>query len=123
MLHNGTRVAIKCLRFYTSALDTGRHRLEKVGSRFFRRCNWFTDTIYLYQRSLKEIRVWSFLDHENVLPLIGLCVVNNELGMVSELMPNGNVQEYIQRNPSVDRHRLVGTSLSYLNMPKCVSLN
>ncbi|KAF8608929.1 kinase-like protein, partial [Ceratobasidium sp. AG-I] len=54
----------------------------------------------------KEIQVWSFLDHENVLPLIGLCVVNNELGMVSELMPNGNVQEYIQRNPSVDRHRL-----------------
>jgi hypothetical protein len=29
-LRNGTRVAIKCLRFYTSARDTGRHRLEKV---------------------------------------------------------------------------------------------
>ncbi|KAG9073559.1 hypothetical protein FS749_015000, partial [Ceratobasidium sp. UAMH 11750] len=78
-LRDGTRIAIKCLRFYTSAQDTGRHRLEK--------------------KSLKEIRVWSFLDHENVLPLIGLCVINNELGMVSEFMPNGNVQEYIQRNP------------------------
>ncbi|QRV93843.1 Serine/threonine-protein kinase [Ceratobasidium sp. AG-Ba] len=85
-LRNGTRVAIKCLRFYTSARDTGRHRLEK--------------------KSLKEIRVWSFLDHENVLPLIGLCVINSELGMVSEFMPNGNVQEYIQKNPTVDRFKL-----------------
>lgn len=97
-LHNGMRVAIKCLRFYTSAPDTGRHRLEK--------------------RSLKEIQVWSFLDHENVLPLIGLCVVNNELGMVSEFMPNGNVQEYIQRNPRVDRYRLathICAGLTYLH--------
>ncbi|KAG9098566.1 hypothetical protein FRC06_006212 [Ceratobasidium sp. 370] len=70
-LRDGTRIAIKCLRFYTSARDTGRHRLEK--------------------KSLKEIRVWSFLKHENVLPLIGLCVINNELGMVSEFMPNGNM--------------------------------
>ncbi|KAF8756936.1 protein kinase [Rhizoctonia solani] len=55
-LRDGTPVAIKCLRFYTQA------QLLK---------------------SLKEIRVWSFLNHENVLPLLGLCVVNNELGMVS----------------------------------------
>ncbi|KAG9121329.1 hypothetical protein FRC07_002743 [Ceratobasidium sp. 392] len=97
-LRNGTRIAIKCLRFYTSARDTGRHRLEK--------------------KSLKEIRVWSFLDHENVLPLIGLCVINNELGMVSEFMPNGNVQEYIQRNPGVDRYQLainICAGLAYLH--------
>ncbi|CAE6419608.1 unnamed protein product [Rhizoctonia solani] len=86
-LRNGTPVAIKCLRFYTQAQDTGRHRLEK--------------------KSLKEIRVWSFLDHENVLPLLGLCVVNNELGMVSELMPNGNVHDYVRNNPDVNRYQLV----------------
>ncbi|CAE6454109.1 unnamed protein product [Rhizoctonia solani] len=85
-LRNGTAVAIKCLRFYTQAQDTGRHKLEK--------------------KSLKEIRVWSFLDHENVLPLLGLCVVNNELGMVSELMPNGNIQDYIRKNPDANRYQL-----------------
>ncbi|KAG8745193.1 hypothetical protein FRC10_008505 [Ceratobasidium sp. 414] len=97
-LRDGTRIAIKCLRFYTSARDTGRHRLEK--------------------KSLKEIRVWSFLNHENVLPLIGLCVVNNELGMVSEFMPNGNVQEHIQQTPGVDRYRLaidICAGLAYLH--------
>ncbi|CAE6417159.1 unnamed protein product [Rhizoctonia solani] len=97
-LRNGTRVAIKCLRFYTQAQDTGRHKLEK--------------------KSLKEIRVWSFLDHENVLPLLGLCVVNNELGMVSELMPNGNIQDYIRNNPDVNRYQLaihVCTGLVYLH--------
>ncbi|KAH7339709.1 kinase-like domain-containing protein [Rhizoctonia solani] len=85
-LRNGMPVAIKCLRFYTQAQDTGRHKLER--------------------KSLKEIRVWSFLNHENVLPLLGLCVVNNELGMVSELMPNGNIQDYIRNNPDVNRYQL-----------------
>ncbi|CAE6414047.1 unnamed protein product [Rhizoctonia solani] len=97
-LRNGTPVAIKCLRFYTQAQDTGRHRLEK--------------------KSLKEIRVWSFLDHENVLPLLGLCVVNNELGMVSELMPNGNIHDYIRNNPDADRYQLaihICTGLVYLH--------
>ncbi|CAE6532423.1 unnamed protein product [Rhizoctonia solani] len=97
-LRNGTPVAIKCLRFYTQAQDTGRHKLEK--------------------KSLKEIRVWSFLDHENVLPLLGLCVVNNELGMVSELMPNGNIQDYIRKNPDVNRYQLaihVCAGLVYLH--------
>ncbi|CAE6499584.1 unnamed protein product [Rhizoctonia solani] len=97
-LRNGTPVAIKCLRFYTQAQDTGRHKLEK--------------------KSLKEIRVWSFLDHENVLPLLGLCVVNNELGMVSEFMPNGNIQDYIRNNPSVNRYQLaihVCAGLVYLH--------
>ncbi|KAG8687535.1 hypothetical protein FRC11_007066 [Ceratobasidium sp. 423] len=97
-LRNRTPVAIKCLRFYTQAQDTGRHKLEK--------------------KSLKEIRVWSFLDHENVLPLLGLCVVNNELGMVSELMPNGNIQDYIRNNPGVDRCQLaihICTGLVYLH--------
>ncbi|CAE6509223.1 unnamed protein product [Rhizoctonia solani] len=97
-LRNGTRVAIKCLRFYTQAQDTGRHRLEK--------------------KSLKEIRVWSFLDHENVLPLLGLCVVNNELGMVSELMPNGNIHDYLRNNPDANRYQLaihICTGLVYLH--------
>ena len=29
-LRSGTPVAIKCLRFYTQAQDTGRHKLERV---------------------------------------------------------------------------------------------
>ncbi|KAF8678169.1 protein kinase [Rhizoctonia solani] len=97
-LRDGTPVAIKCLRFYTQAQTTGRHKLEK--------------------KSLKEIRVWSFLNHENVLPLLGLCVVNNELGMVSEFMPNGTIQEYIRNNPGVDRYQLaiyVCAGLAYLH--------
>ncbi|CAE6511150.1 unnamed protein product [Rhizoctonia solani] len=97
-LRNGTPVAIKCLRFYTQAQDTGRHKLEK--------------------KSLKEIRVWSFLNHDNVLPLLGLCIVNNELGMVSELMPNGNIQDYIRNNPSANRYQLairICTGLVYLH--------
>ncbi|GAB1525531.1 hypothetical protein RhiTH_008694 [Rhizoctonia solani] len=97
-LRDGTPVAIKCLRFYTQAQTTGRHKLEK--------------------KSLKEIRVWSFLNHENVLPLLGLCVVNNELGMVSEFMPNGTIQEYIRNNPGVDRYQLLNVVVDANGVPK-----
>ena len=47
--------------------------------------------------------------HPNLLPLIAVDIDTNtgQCSMVSEMMLNGNIREYIHKN-STNRHRLVG---------------
>ena len=50
---------------------------------------------------------WKYLGHPNVLPLIGVTMTENRLVMVSELMANGNITEFVKTEPDVDRLGLV----------------
>lgn len=58
------------------------------------------------QRLNKEIRIWMALRHPNIAPLIGF-TFSGEVCVISPWFSNGNVGEYLQRNPDTDRLRLV----------------
>ena len=53
---------------------------------------------------------WKCLSHLNVLPLLGVTMIENRLVMVSEWMENGNVIEFVKANDNVDRQGLVCSS-------------
>lgn len=50
---------------------------------------------------------WKCLRHLNVLPLLGVTMIENRLVMVSEWMENGNIIEFVKANANVDRLGLV----------------
>jgi len=52
--------------------------------------------------------MWKFLQHPNVLPLMGVAVSENRLAMASDWMINGNIREFVKAHPDVDRLGLVG---------------
>ncbi|CAE6436257.1 unnamed protein product [Rhizoctonia solani] len=83
-LRNRTHVAIKVLRFALAA-DGGSKPLKRM---------------------MREIYAWSKLDHENIHQLLGVTILQGQLGMVSEWMTNGNLRHYLGRNPGVDRYKL-----------------
>lgn len=55
----------------------------------------------------RELYNWSKARHENIQELLGIVIFQERLGMVSLWMSNGNLQQYIEKNPDVDRHPLV----------------
>ena len=54
----------------------------------------------------KEAVTWKYLDHPNILPLLG--ITTDPLQLVSKWVSGGNLREYIKKRPDPDRHRLVG---------------
>ncbi|CAE6515497.1 unnamed protein product [Rhizoctonia solani] len=95
-LKDGTPVAIKVWR--SRALH---EELGKVG-----------------KRAMREIYNWSQLDHDNIQKLLGVIVFDERLGMISEWMERGNLQEYLQKNPNVDGYPLcvqVAQGVEYLH--------
>ncbi|CAE6474159.1 unnamed protein product [Rhizoctonia solani] len=58
------------------------------------------------KRAMREIYNWSQLNHDNIQKLLGVVVFDGRLGMVSKWMENGNLRQYLERNPHVDRYPL-----------------
>ncbi|KAF8598370.1 WD40 repeat-like protein [Ceratobasidium sp. AG-I] len=93
---NGIEVAVKALRFHVIAEDGAKG----------------------LKRAMRELYIWSKAKHENVHELMGIIMFQDRLGMVSPWMENGNLQEYIQKTPSVDRYKLcsdVAAGVEYLH--------
>ena len=62
--------------------------------------------------------MWKFLQHPNVLPLIGATVTGTQFAAVSEWMVNGNVNDFVKAHPDVDRLALVSfPSEAFLSPP------
>jgi serine/threonine protein kinase len=59
--------------------------------------------------------MWRFLQHPNVLPLIGVMMSQNRFAMVSEWMENGDINDFIEEHPDVNRLKLVGPPLEILD--------
>ena len=102
--HVGETVAVKAVTMYSQdALK------KKIGvgcwlcHLFMRQC---ADTPM--QRLCREVVTWKFLHHPNVLPLMGVTMVGRRFEMVSKWMENGNVNEFLEKNPGADRLKLVG---------------
>ena len=51
--------------------------------------------------------MWRFLRHPYVLPLLGVSMSENRFVMVSEWMPNGNINQFVKAHPNVNRLSLV----------------
>ncbi|ELU40226.1 Vegetative incompatibility protein [Rhizoctonia solani AG-1 IA] len=73
----------------------------------------------ILKRATREIYYWSKMKHENIHELMGMVIfMGQSLGMVSEWMENGNLHEYLRRNPGADRYQLsmqVTSGLEYLH--------
>ena len=51
--------------------------------------------------------MWKALRHPNVLPLIGVTMTGTQFAMVTELMVNGNINQFVKAHPDADRSGLV----------------
>ena len=62
------------------------------------------------QRFCKEVLTWKALRHQNVLPLLGVTMCDNQFAMVSEWMADGNINEFVKAHRDANRFELVGFS-------------
>jgi len=60
---------------------------------------------------------WKALRHPNVLPLLGVIMTETEFSMVSEWMPNGNINQFVKENWDANRFGLVGSPLKLYHPP------
>ena len=51
--------------------------------------------------------IWRALHHPNILPLLGVTMVDTKLVTVSEWMINGTINEFVKSHPNADRLELV----------------
>lgn len=59
------------------------------------------------ERFCREVIMWKRLANPNTLPLLGAYIWNSELVMISEWMENGNVTQYLRKNPRVNKLSLL----------------
>ena len=60
--------------------------------------------------------IWKRLKHPNIVPLLGVTLLEADdegdiitpLQLISDWMPDGNLQNYIKKNPDMDRVGVVG---------------
>ncbi|KAG6332370.1 hypothetical protein ID866_6718 [Astraeus odoratus] len=63
--------------------------------------------VFMVQRTLREVHVWSKLNHNNILPLLGVTTkLAATVSLVSPWMPKGNAFEYVQ-NRVIDPRPLI----------------
>ena len=67
---------------------------------------------------MRELCIWARLQHENILPLIGMAVIDGAPVLASEWMENGTMNEYLRNQEKVDilamvRARTIFRALKY----------
>lgn len=95
------KVAVKVIRYGDKS---ARPELEVSTSQYL-----WSSSLHMtpYQRVLREVYIWSKLNHENIITLLGITTVfDHSISIVSPLMSRGNVFEYVQ-NTDVDPRPLV----------------
>ncbi|KAG5735329.1 putative serine/threonine-protein kinase kinX [Termitomyces sp. T112] len=71
-----------------------------------------------YKAFSREAVVWSQLSHENILPFYGIYFFDNTLCLVSPLMPNGTIYNFLGDQPTANRPHLmygVASGMEYLH--------
>ncbi|KAG8939161.1 hypothetical protein FRC03_006515, partial [Tulasnella sp. 419] len=75
--------------------------------------------VRLRKRFLREVVLWNKLHHPNIVPLLGFTITSNSTPtLVSPLYVNGNVVEYLKKNPKANRPHLlldVANGIHYLH--------
>lgn len=100
--HCGQDVAVKVMRTYSTS------NLQKIiGASSYCYIS-HSNTDMLLQKFCKEVIIWKTLQHENILPLIGVTMSESHFAMVSDWMVNGNICEFVEAHPDENRIQLVG---------------
>ncbi|KAG8709156.1 hypothetical protein FRC09_000835 [Ceratobasidium sp. 395] len=84
-MRDGTKVAVKRARYHVED-DREGHNMRLIA---------------------REIHAWAKCHHDNVLELLGLTQHRGKLAVVAPWMENGNLRQYLGKNPDVDRLDLV----------------
>lgn len=84
----------------------GRHLGQEVAAKTLK-VFLVSDFEKIRKMFCREVMLWRVLHHPNVLPLLGVTMTENRFVMVSEWMKNGNIVEYLERNPHGDRPELL----------------
>ncbi|KAG8777304.1 hypothetical protein FRC12_000438 [Ceratobasidium sp. 428] len=95
-LHDGAPVAIKILWSYSSHSRSGEFMVRRA----------------------RGVYAWSKCHHPNVLPLISLAEFRGGFTTISPWMDNGNVRDYVNKQPGADRFNLctqIACGLAYLH--------
>ncbi|QRV93592.1 Tyrosine kinase domain protein [Ceratobasidium sp. AG-Ba] len=102
---------------YTEVYRAFLRSSEPVALKCVRTC-MNDDIEKVHKRFMREVLMWSRLDHPNILDVYGLGNVHGRLAMVSPWMGHGSIQEYITRKPNIDRWDLcqkITAGLRYLH--------
>ena len=65
---------------------------------------------------------WKALRHPNVLPLLGVRMTENEFAMISEWMPNGNINGFVAVHQDANRFELVSPSFELPSSPLSLTI-
>ncbi|KAG8955767.1 hypothetical protein FRC03_011083 [Tulasnella sp. 419] len=68
----------------------------------------------LKKRLMREMRVWTQLQHDNIVPFLGYAFSGNFPCMIAPWYENGSIPDYIAKNPAVDRTQMVLESMNGL---------
>ena len=102
--HKGIEVAVKVLKIFEAS---DLVKIKRVGFPVCQRAH--ADGLApTTQRFCKEVMPWKALRHQNVLPLLGVMMCDNQFVMASEWMANGNINEFIETHRDANRFKLVG---------------
>ena len=58
---------------------------------------------------MRELCIWVRLQHENILPLIGMVVIDGVPVLASDWMENGTMNEYLREQEGADILAVVRT--------------
>ena len=105
-VYQGKPVALKMLRTFQAQVD--RSKIYKVIIRFLclRVCQSLMNVL---KRFCKEALIWQKLEHEFVLPFLGIDAENfpRQPCMVSPWMVNGTLVQFLKKNPKCNLDRMV----------------
>ena len=107
---NGRHVAVKTLNVSTSTDPRKAHRVSDLTPKPLR----WSLTPQNHKRLIKEVVGWKWLQHENILPFIGVTLAPPLFSIVSERMENGNIMGFVEAHPDHNRLHLVSDSGSTL---------
>ncbi|KAL0947206.1 hypothetical protein HGRIS_013323 [Hohenbuehelia grisea] len=74
-------------------------------------------------RFQREVSIWRELRHQNIVPFHGVVYIGDNVLSVSSWMDNGTVHQYVKKNPTVDRLRLLSETaagLEYLHLQRVI---
>ncbi|KAG8762791.1 hypothetical protein FRC12_008844 [Ceratobasidium sp. 428] len=94
---DATPIAIKTMRLQISSTELGQKSLKYAA---------------------RELHIWSKCQHPNVLPLLGLVVFRDQIGMASQWLERGSLPSYIEQNPDFDPYKMsvgIASGLAYLH--------